>query len=102
MDTVIFIVPAIRPDGTAARVERALTSLDGVRRASVHPARGSVTIAYDADRVSAWTLARVVESEGPAVAGLMPGGGGEPVPRTPDDSRGRDLGRDRAVARIVR
>lgn len=102
MDTVIFIVPAIRPGETAERVERALTSLDGVRRASVHPARRSVTIAYDADRVSAWTLARVVESEGASVAGLMPGGGTGPVPRTPDGARGHDLGRDQAVARVAR
>lgn len=102
MDTVILIVPAIRPGGTAARVERALTSLHGVRRASVNAARGSVTIAYDADRVSAWALARVVELEGASVADLMPGGRTGPVPHTPDGAHGHDLGRNLVVARVAR
>lgn len=72
MDTVTLIVPGIRRAATAERIQRALESVKGVRRAAVDVRSRWVTISFDPDQVGVWELVTRIESEGFPVGGLMP------------------------------
>lgn len=54
MDTVTLIVPGIRRAATAERIEQALESVGGVRRAAVDTRSRWVTITFDPDQVGVW------------------------------------------------
>lgn len=72
MDTVTLIAPGIRRAATAERIEQALESVGGVRRAAVDTRSRWVTITFDPDQVGVWDLVTCIESEGFPVGGLMP------------------------------
>lgn len=65
----VLDVPAISCSHCKAAIERAVGALDGVERVSVDVAVRTVTVDYDADRVSLEAVEEAITEEGYEVAG---------------------------------
>lgn len=64
MNELTFNVTGMTCGGCAARVQRALMALDGVRNVSVHQTDGRAVVTYDPDAISVAEMQQAAQSAG--------------------------------------